>query len=481
MVKLLINSTTRNISTWSSTPAKLVTRADGNRVYVSGNSDDRALIQSHLHDLYKASSLEFRPWNGSWDPYYTGSYIVSGVVPPMQVYTRRIEREPVSNVNFSARSRAGEIILAPFRSEFVVELKVTPPVHDTVTAERGHYIDLPRQIGVIRDPLGSAAECFSINGTVYRGGRVLSPHDEVTRIVQDDDTCLYNPDAHLDRIATRWENIHTDVDGLTVQTALASANEGQYAILATLAEIPEGWLQALSGIKSCLKMYKEAREKDVRLTNRLSRLRKIQNPTLAVRQEIKNILDASADVWLTYRLAIAPTVGAISDWLELDTNPDLPLFLRYRETLVGHFDVGYDSVHNVNCVQRAFIKRKYNSFVASLGWGSLSAVWELVPMSFVIDRFIKIGDFITAHTSPNLSVAQGATYSWKVSGGTNITICNRSVDISVSGYTRRLINPSHYCGISFPNERSPSQNADHMALAWKLFLGDIFTHKRKGT
>lgn len=486
MVNLWQNDISRNIS-WSSPPSKLVKReADGRWVYVSLSSSDYSAIQSALYALFSANT-EVRPVPSGgiskWDMYYHGSYLDSGVLQPNVEILRTRERVPTKNKNFSRLSKSGKIVVAPFESTVECKIVVTPPSEDTVISTGSRWLDLPKPFGPVSDPLGGSQSCFVVNGITYRGGRVLSPTRKISRVYTTENTCGYDPDEHINRILQRWDELGpSSPSALNVQSALSEANNGQYAILATLAEIPEGWIGALSGVKKCLQMYKEAQAKDFRLHNKLSKLRKIQNPTLAVRKEIDSLVSAVADIWLTYRLAIKPTVGAIEDWLALDTNPELPLYQRFRSLEQSSFDLGFDSTHNVMCIERAFIKRRYDTFIASLGWGSLSAVWELVPLSFVVDRFIDIGEFITAHTSPNLSVDEGNTYSWKVNSGTSFPICNnRTVSVSFSGYKRILINPYHYCGLSYPETRSFSQSADHAALAWKIFISDLFTHKRAGT
>ena len=449
-------------------------------VWTSPTEDDLQSILTSINDLFKVNQNFFLPWpkDGNWDPYFLGSYLVDGLVEPAHKYTKELDRITYKNTEFSKRRARGDIVVAPFRSSFKIELTVPPASEDTADYRGSRYAMAEEILGSVPDPSASKQRCFRVNGVTYAEARLLLPIVRVTRNYIES-PCDYDPDEHLERIASRI--LGKKPEPTIVQAALAEANKGQYEILATLAELPEGWLDALKGCKTILRIVQEAREKDFRIRNKIKKLRAIENPSLQVRTDIKNLLDAVADVYLTMRLAIEPTVAAIFDWLNLNTNPDLPIYHRFRETFQGTLDIGFNKETLIPVVERAFVKRRYEAFIASLGWGIGSALWELVPMSWIIDRYMELGNLITAHTSSNLSVDQGATYSWKYDSGGSIDICQRTVSVSVHGYIRTVVDPSRYCGITYPPKRSLVQHADHSALAWKIFLGDLFTSKRKGT
>lgn len=227
-------------------------------------------------------------------------------------------------------------------------------------------------------------------------------------------------------------------------------------------------------------MYKDARKGAVRLENKLSRLQRIEQPSAMTRLRIAEITKAISDVWLTYRLGILPTVNMVEDLLALNLG-DERTFYRYRETASSILDVSYGSeTCDLPVIHRAFIKRRYESGIESLGFSNLAAVWELVPLSFVIDRYVNIGNLISSLTTPDLSVKQGATYSWKVSGTRGATVSNNgwSYSVTVSSYRRVVINPDRYCGVDFPPKRSFDQKADHLALFWNLVLDDLIRPKK---
>lgn len=268
--------------------------------------------------------------------------------------------------------------------------------------------------------------------------------------------------------------------GLVVST-LSDANIGVMDALTALAEAPEALKSAFKGCINIVSLYKDTRAKEFRLRDTVSR--KVKNAPLKERALLlQQLADAIAGVWLNYRLNIEPTALGIEAAMQ-DAYNGARDFLRYRNLRTSDFTVSgqvADEDFKVSQQERCLIKRCYSSDspLTRYGWNPTLTAWELIPLSFVVDRYINIGEAISAFTSPVLSVEQGATYSWKASGNSSVVLRNNSVvELTISGYSRKVINPDHYCGINFPVDRSFKQDMDHLALAWMKTLSGLNLRK----
>lgn len=478
--RTVIKFTTVARRRWLDFPQKFERKSNGGWTLVPCSQSELNTLEDFLLSVARSSASSFIPWPGYFVNDWMGSYLVSqvGTPPPVRELNKTLPRRNVSNGNYSARSRSGEIVVAPWRSDCSVRITAEPRPVTLSSSEPSldmlkELWRVPSVFPKVPSPIPGEFEglCFSHAGVTYMGGRL---HCENVRITEEisDDFGSYNIDAHM----ARCLDIISDQlprDEAMIVDCLAQANRGQFDVMSNLAELPETIIGVVMGIKSILTLYKEASAKEVRLYNQLSVLRKIEQPSAAIRKTIADLNMAISALWLSYRLAIYPTVSTVEEALNLHLN-GISLYYRFRETKVSSIDFGYgDSTCLLNCTERAFIKRGYDTPIAALGWGNLSAVWQIVPLSFVIDRYIAIGNFLTALTSPNLSVIEGATYSWKISAANGSSFDGVPYTVEVHMYERAVINPSSACGITFPQSRTFNQKLDHLALVWALVLDGL--------
>lgn len=303
------------------------------------------------------------------------------------------------------------------------------------------------------------------------------------------------------------ESFNFKVNGSLVTDAAAAANTGTLDLLTTLAEAPETIKSALRGCTTIMRMYRDAKAKNLRLLNkaslkriekdkwlRLTRDEKRDAKAHAIHmqqlrsfeQAVKDLTSAAADVWLNYRLNILPTVGAVEDALKgIDDLSMEVFFRRYRETqessLAASFKLdGWEvSPDTFRTLERVMIKRAVGSeqsFRQIFSMNPFLTAWELVPLSFVVDRYMNIGALLAGFYGPSTNVKEGSTYSWKVDD--TIVFSHKATKASVtmrfSCYKRLVINPSTYLCIPFPPSRSRDQSLDHLALAWKLVINNLW-------
>lgn len=438
------------------------------------NSNESIALASYFRDYLKAQENVVIPWPGYLRYDYCGSYLQSSSGQPPEILERKFKRirTPRGVANFSKLVREGRIVVNDYDSDLDVTIRAQAknqilskaPYSNTLTSPALMFNTQP-------DPRGNGKDVYVWNGILLTEFQFRTPYTRNTEKTTSN-FGNYDIDQHISACVKGIDQFH--VDGNIVVTALAKANQGQFDVLSNLAEMPETIMGILSGIREIFRMYKEARKGDFRLQNKISRLRLIANPTNKQRKELADALEASSSIWLTYRLAISPTVGMIEDALDLYFK-GLSVFERYRETKPDSslLDVSYlgDSSVTIPVTDRAFIKRKYDLLISKFGFPPLGAAWELVPLSFVLDRYVNIGELLTAF-SPDLSVEQGATYSWKVSGSASGSYDLVTYQVTVSHYKRRVINPYHYCGLNFPPSRTFDQSLDHLALFWSIVMDD---------
>lgn len=182
--------------------------------------------------------------------------------------------------------------------------------------------------------------------------------------------------------------------GFDLLTNLAEAPESLELIIAALKLA----LRPIQGIKSLVEKHKKARARG------------------------KSAKEANAEIssqWMQYRYGIMPIVLSIMDAIELldkafdefhtsrafsvqSVNLDSRPFIHTSES---YFYKRMQGTFRISAVGKA----RYNDFRTRLSDLITSnlflTAWELIPMSFVIDWFVNVGDVIFSHTSTMVDFA----------------------------------------------------------------------------
>lgn len=287
------------------------------------------------------------------------------------------------------------------------------------------------------------------------------------------------------------------ISDASVTTTLADANRGTVDMLTSIAEMPEFLRSVLQGCRAIVRMYGEARRKEFRLINKAKTLRlelarmkpdanfkdikqleELRKRQRTILKQIEEITSAVADVWLNWRLNIYPTAKTIEASLEalekLDTK-----FLRFRDRFDGPVEPptfeDWTVSGNFSVTKRCFIKRGAQAgeiFSQLFTTDIASTAWQLLPFSFILDRYVDIGTWIVSLTPRNSKVTEGATYSWKYTGTVTYVhnLSGATVTVDLSYYKRVVIDPNSMSCIPIPDSRSWAQSMDHLALAWNILL-----------
>ena len=265
-----------------------------------------------------------------------------------------------------------------------------------------------------------------------------------------------------------------------ITSALAEANQGTYDLLTELAELPETlrWMYDLLG--QARNATSAAVDKEIKYKQMFKR-----KAMTAVQ-----LADALASVWMQYRYAISPIVYSLQD-----IEKTLGQYDRVFKTTRGfdREDEDFDSMmadftwRSMNAMSyvgnhkhRIFLKRNYDpvtlldGFLKNISLNPITTTWELIPLSFVADWFVNIGDVLAAYTGPSLHIGEGCTYSIQRDLKFQLGGSRPTYDVEIKSYARTIIDPSSLAGFTLEFDLPWKRQLDALALTW-MFSKDGWT------
>lgn len=260
----------------------------------------------------------------------------------------------------------------------------------------------------------------------------------------------------------------SELDTCLTTSTVASQRAGAVDVLTAFAEAPETINSIWDACKAILRYYLEVRKK-------VKRLEGVSDP---------GAIEAIANLWLQYRYAILPNVYLIEDALAyLDQNSRIFQTERQGER---HIQSGFEyngwTVPDFEVVHRCFMKTGYKAGFQLRdlqSWGPTTA-WELVPLSFVVDWVIGVGDFLTALRPAEGVHSEGIQYSLK--SDVILTLDNpdwvgNPIRIQYEGYANRVIDALDI-GLTVSPDISWKRWLDAAALSWSSFRKLFSTAQR---
>jgi len=256
-----------------------------------------------------------------------------------------------------------------------------------------------------------------------------------------------------------------------VTQARAEARSGILDLATTLAEVPETLKMIFEAIRLLLAKYLEVRRKiDVLRENKINQA---------------DFVSQVSALWMQYRYGIMPNVYAIQDGLKyLDAS-----LIEYLSTRVGNqlsISIpewrGWTVSSDINAIERVFLKNRFdiNSLTkqtAFLKMDILSTAWELIPLSFVVDWALNIGDFLSSLSAPTGSIQEAAQRSIQVKpvtlSLTNPNYPGAVFTATVGIYSSEIIQPSDHIGLAFNLTLTLKRKLDALALLWGATKSDF--------
>lgn len=459
------------------------------------NSDERhAFIKPHFERALARDAGDYRthgPTLQHFGPVHTKVITGNPIPNPPVLYA--FNKVKYSNKPFEARKHRGDIVVAPYvavaaHCEQWAGTEETTMSSSILTG--GRRWD---RCGLFEvESPSSSTPWIRDGGSDWSNGVTNIIYDRVRGVQVQPSSWLFNQ-ARLDDLVRMLPQSPEPHQCQAICETLSEANAGMLDVLTSLAEAPETVKSIYAGIKAILKIYKDAKRKEIRLMNRLpkvSRYGGYNNSGKAKAERIaltEDITNAVADVYLNARYNIMPNVSMIADLL--DTVDALGrMYMRWRTTIRSsvpqdwYSDLwlpdGTSVEVNMEDTFRAFIKRRFAVNDALSSWFNLTSmdaaktIWELVPLSFVIDWVLGIGDFISSLSiSQNANYVQGSTISWRREGSLIVTGPEKQkAVVQLQLYDRRVINPSDYNRVRTDPEMNIYRWLDAIALSWKIFV-----------
>lgn len=471
-------------------------------------------------DTSARSTSGFSEWR--FGPY---NCVMTGVPTP-QVPQKLLEGPIIRHHHdhFKERVRRGEILVSSYqRFQAKIEYSnggvFTPFVDSTY---RGHPTSMLTAYGfspgywdnmwggITSVYLGN--ENLQIAGTIY----VKYSHGSLTDNVTPYD-CGWDDQVIQDFLNRLTSYVDSSTESQLIMENLSNANTATIDILTALAELPETVVSAIRGCRAILGIYRDAKNRDFRLADKAKKVRyeyeeqifriqfesrkewlaarndrarkQLQHKEAAAIKQAQNdlnkaladITSAIANVWLNFRYNITPNVILIEDCVKAhDTFGKM--FRRWSNYERVSIEVptisGWKCESEMELELRAFIKRgfkkvnAFSGFFRNFSMNIFKTAYELIPLSFVLDWVIPVGDFLSASLASNQSdYDEGCTISYKVNNQVLTYIHKTSkaqVKVTISGYKRSVINPYDYCRLMFAPDITRARVYDSLALSWSI-------------
>lgn len=464
-------------------------------------------------------------------PNYYGETVTDSSIPSYEplITEHKVKILP-SNTPFNKRKRAGEVVLSAAEHGSVI-VKSFPGFDKTNYGYQtaGHYVDryfCEAQLGYatvrlwgstfLVDPHDSNVVISNVGMNIY--------YNVWNHVVAKPPIPLTASAVYA---LVRNSN---EVDTSFVTSMVADANKRLLDLLTTLAETPDtlrSFMQLMGSVKNItmglkkrqfsltqsfhdrkkfldrkrnedlfkLDIMREDLEDQVSkkvLTRRLANRRKkqlmreqermLKTYERAKRQAGIELVDALAHVWMNYRYNIMPLVYTAIDITEAVTKD--PEFLTTRDTLQQERSLILPSdlpALEFTTDFKVFIRDRAKADIGPFSITSkvvsgniLTTAWELVPLSFVIDWFINVGDFISAFSGGS-TADRNSTISFKsVLDYTGKDSFDRKVIITGQLWNREVTGSllQHSC-LTFKPDMNPKRYLDSAALSWNAIRGDL--------
>lgn len=247
-----------------------------------------------------------------------------------------------------------------------------------------------------------------------------------------------------------------------ITSANAEFNSDIYDVLTELAELPETVSFLYSGIKTILTSYMDVKKK----------IRRIQRDSKLSPAEV---LDRVSSLWMGYRYGVMPLVYSVQDALRLLSERS-NIFITHRSGERRDIDdsnsSNYWRAQPFQVVDRVWIKGAVDPTVIMRGLKTnvFSTAWELVPLSFVVDWALNVGDLLSGLSTPAGLQQQASSYSRSFKG--NIMLVsqhNVPAVVKLEFYELRTLKPADHIGLAWNPQLNWKRKLDALALSWFAF------------
>lgn len=240
--------------------------------------------------------------------------------------------------------------------------------------------------------------------------------------------------------------------------ALAELEGGVFDLLTELGEAKETITYLYSILRRLISIFIGVRSKEA----------------LARKQFTgKDLVEEIASLWMQFRYAISPLVYSFEDALKALELADRQ-YVTVRKRLDEPFSHTVDGYTFTGVVEnRVWMKSLVTSQTNVLGMNPLKTMWELTPLSFVVDWVIPVGNWLGSLV-PNPSLDGGkATWSQRIRKLSITGPTGDKIQNDISYYNSWEVPLSTKFVLNFDVNMTWKRWIDSMALSWLLFIKPI--------
>lgn len=409
-------------------------------------------------------------------PVWDAVYVNNGVVPDIFGITlnpvETVRKPESTRAAFEAARLRGDIVVNPlFKSRYTAsEQPVLRPKPGVTPTVQRHTVDLANQVGemLCNRAMGDSARLYSVpfwelpleEGSLYwQIHRMQMEEDDVEKVVYFKDEVAFQKE--MQRVHSQIEN-SLEINSALVTSVRAEANSGVYDLLTELGELKEtiGWAFGL--LVDLATLYRKTRKE-------------IQSAMKSGKTK-GELATFAASKWMEYRYAISPLIYSLNDIMDyLET--ESPQYQTYRKGRTDKVAFSlFGKIHEVSVTERCFLKRRYGldgmSNASKLKMSVASTAWELLPLSFIVDWFVQIGDFLSSIGIPADVSQEAAQYSWKINETVTLdTPLDTKIRFQLEMYKAQPINPASHIGINSDVFMNWKRWLDSASLGWLLARG----------
>lgn len=487
-------------------PGEIYELKDGKLNAIPPNQRDKIITEVLIPVLLPIMNLRSKLYTyNRYEAYkQLKSFILDGSTSEVpKVFTdsaRYIKRSNNGKAWRAAKSDPTLIVVSPYSiGEVTVEIEpITKDVKDSNDTYSSVQYDA---LGFKLITSGPAMNTYAIGGYYW-------PH--TAHVAADFEwhvrSFVRPPELKASTIAGQVSS-HFCIDNGTVTSTVANADSACMDVLTAVAELPETAKSVLAGFRMLVDLIRALKKREFNLSkaheHRLKMMmqkhqlsmtqlqlklkqstspgqkkhweRKIaqanKNLSTTRQRAVVEFTSALASIWMNFRYNIMPMVYTVEDLQSLVESYYADFHterVKNRSVIDLELD-GWEPVQ-IPVRHKCVIKRSVDpnvNFSSLTQANLLVTAWELIPLSFVVDWFINIGDIISAISSPNLSLHEGATYSFKAEENIFIQHDDGFVaKVKINQFERKVIEPSNHVGLAFNFNLSSYQKLDALALLW---------------
>lgn len=500
-------------------------RPDGvySGVLISGSEKAAAVkVYRDVCRRFVVANMNIQSDDHNYAEAHAQTYVSSSdlLIRPPDILTDFSVKEGISHEEFEKRKKAGEIMMSDYkrgtflvreRAGFVAESQSfrTSPVPFQSLVDAGLMTEITvstsngnlqvASIGPYTYSKGLASPAFS-----YWRNEMPSGYWHFQRCITAE-SVMSSVRAHKPEFTS------------LVTQVLAKANKSSVDVLTAFAEAPKSIVSVIRGFKLVASMLKDAKKGEFSLTEghkwrkqattdrykrqmlridrelsskkisssrRKALIRHRADVDVGYRQYLIKSADelasSLADLWLNYRYNIMPNVYLAQDVFEAVINYGRE-WIRSSGTINSSISIPVHGNIRIDADERrkVLIKRSFSKPKAEQGLTVISndmfvTAWELIPLSFVYDWFLNVGDLLAAQSYSLGWEQQGAVTSVKISIDAEIQ-CDDNLLYAIeprtvvrgSYYERNEINPIDHCGLVWQPTLGLERYLDLVSLSWR--------------